>query len=135
MPDTDITEIPQQQRIYGGIAAFFIAILAGLLGVGPGFLMMPTLVLLGYSARVAAATNAVIVTLPSFSALAAHLPTAQWNLVLVLLSSVAAVIGAQLGALFMARRVKSLLLSRIFAAVLVALALQRVYLLTRGWLF
>ena len=34
-----------------------ISVFAGFLGVGPGFLLMPTLALVGYSARLAAATN------------------------------------------------------------------------------
>lgn len=37
----------------------------GFLGVGPGFLLMPTLVLVGYTARIAAATNSLAVTLPA----------------------------------------------------------------------
>jgi uncharacterized membrane protein YfcA len=117
--------------VHAGIFGVFIGTLAGFLGVGPGFLMMPTLVLLGYTARIAAATNAVIVTLPSFSALAAHLATAKLNWWLVGISSVVSVIGAQLGAAFMARRVRSKTLARIFALALVGLAAYRVILLVK----
>ncbi len=48
------------------------------------------------------------------------------------LTSVTAVIGAQLGARFMTRRVKSLTLSRLFALALVLLAMQRAYVLLAG---
>lgn len=129
MSDTDSTEIPNRKRVHAGIFGVFIGTLAGFLGVGPGFLMMPTLVLLGYTARIAAATNAVIVTLPSFSAFAAHLATAKFNWWLVGSSAVASVIGAQLGAAFMAKRVRSKTLARIFAIVLAGLAVYRVILL------
>jgi hypothetical protein len=131
MSDVDSTEIPHRKRVHAGIFGVFIGTLAGFLGVGPGFLMMPTLVLLGYTARIAAATNAVIVTLPSFSALAAHLATAKLNWWLVGISSVVSVIGAQLGAAFMARRVRSKTLARIFALALVGLAAYRVILLVK----
>ena len=77
----------------------------------------------------AAATNSVIVTLPSFSAFASHLGSAQFDWLMLGLTSVTAVIGAWLGAKFMAKRVKSLTLSRIFAAALVLLAIQRVVIL------
>ena len=97
--------------------------------MGPGFLLMPALVLFGYTARLAAATNSVIVTLPSFSAFATHLPEARFDWLLLGLTSVAAVIGAQAGATFMANKVKSLTLSRVFAATLVLLAAQRIWLL------
>jgi hypothetical protein len=40
-----------------------IAVPADLLGVGPGFLLMPALVIVGYEAKHAAAITAVAVTL------------------------------------------------------------------------
>ncbi|MDR7520558.1 MAG: sulfite exporter TauE/SafE family protein [Armatimonadota bacterium] len=103
---------------------------AGFLGVGPGFLLMPTLVLLGYTARIAAATNALVVTLPSFSAFGAYWSTAR--LALLGTTAVTSIVGAQLGAAFMARRVRSRTLEVIFAGLLVTLAVQRAYLLLRA---
>lgn len=121
--------ITDATRVKVGAVSAGIGIFAGFLGVGPGFLLMPALVLFGYTARLAAATNAVIVTLPSFSAFATHLATARFDWILLGLTSVSAVLGAQTGASFMAKRVKSLTLTRIFATALVLLALQRVWLL------
>lgn len=123
--------ITDRTRVKGGLFSAVIAVFAGLLGVGPGFLLMPTLVLLGYTARLAAATNSVIVTLPSFSAFITHLPDAQFDWLMLGLTSLTAVIGAQLGATFMAKRVKSITLSRLFAAALVVLAVQRAFLLVQ----
>jgi hypothetical protein len=116
-------------RIKAGAASAVIAIFAGFLGVGPGFLLMPSLVLLGYTARLAAATNSVIVTLPSFSAFLFHLKAAKFDWTMLILTSITAVAGAQLGSRFMSKRVKSLTLTRIFASALVLLAGQRIYLL------
>lgn len=130
--DSKAITITDTTRAKGGILSAFIAVLAGLLGVGPGFLMMPTLVLLGYTARLAAATNSVIVTLPSFSAFLTHLPNAQFDWLMLILTSISGVIGAQLGARFMARRVKSLTLTRLFALALVLLAVQRAFILITG---
>jgi len=130
--DSKAITISDAIRVKGGILSVFIGILAGLLGVGPGFLMMPTLVLLGYTARLAAATNSVIVTLPSFSAFLTHLPNAQLDWLMLILTSISGVIGAQLGARFMAKRVKSLTLTRLFALALVLLAVQRAYILITG---
>lgn len=129
MNDAVAPVISDRIRVKGGFAAGVIGIFAGFLGVGPGFLMMPTLVMLGYTARLAAATNAVIVTAPSFSAFLTHLRTAQFDWLMLGLTSVTAVIGAWLGARFMARRVKSLTLSRIFAAALLLLGVQRMLIL------
>lgn len=121
----DRTEIPNAKRAVACGIGGVIGVFAGFLGVGPGFLLMPTLVLVGYTARIAAATNSLAVTLPSFSAFAAHWGEAQFDLWLLATTSVTATVAAQLGALFMARRVKSVVLKRAFAALLVVLALQR----------
>ncbi len=129
MDDSKALAITDRTRVKAGIAGAVIAVFAGFLGVGPGFLMMPTLVLLGYTARLAAATNAVIVTLPSFSAFVSHLATAQFDWEMLIVTSIAAVIGAQAGAIFMSRRVKSLTLSRVFATALTLLAVQRIWIL------
>jgi len=124
-----VAEISDGARIKAGITAVPISVFAGFLGVGPGFLLMPTLTIVGYSARLAAATNSVAVTLPSFSAFASHLGTAQFDWGLVAATSVAAVIGSALGARFTAAKVKSVTLSRVFAVALVALAVQRAWIL------
>jgi len=129
MDDSQAPVITDRTRVKGGLLSAAIGVFAGFLGVGPGFLLMPTLVLLGYTARLAAATNSVIVTLPSFSAFATHLGSAQFDWLMLALTSITAVVGAQLGARFMTRRVKSLTLSRLFALALVLLAVQRAYLL------
>jgi hypothetical protein len=119
--DSKALEITDRTRVKAGFFSAAIGIFAGFLGVGPGFLMMPTLVMLGYTARLAAATNRVIVTLPSFSAFITHLPNAQFDWTMLILTSITAVVGAWLGARFMAKRVKSLTLSRIFAAALLVM--------------
>ena len=129
MDDSQAPAITDGTRVKGGLLSAAIGVFAGFLGVGPGFLLMPTLVLLGYTARLAAATNAVIVTLPSFSAFATHLADAQFDWLMLALTSISAVIGAWLGARFMAKRVKSLTLSRVFAAALALLAVQRIFIL------
>ncbi|MBK9697512.1 MAG: sulfite exporter TauE/SafE family protein [Propionibacteriaceae bacterium] len=127
-PPTQDDSVPSvvTERPLGG-ASSGIGVFAGLLGVGPGFLMMPTLVLLGFAARTAAATNSVVVTLPSFSAFIAHLPEARFDWTLLIMTTITAIAGAQWGSRFMANRVKSLTLTRIFAVALVLLAVQRVF--------
>jgi uncharacterized membrane protein YfcA len=124
-----VAEITDRNRAKAAGAAVPISVFAGFLGVGPGFLLMPTLTLVGYSARLAAATNSVAVTLPSFSAFVTHLPTATFDWPTVIVTSVAAVVGSWLGARFTAAWMKSATLARIFAVALVALALQRAWIL------
>jgi uncharacterized membrane protein YfcA len=125
----DVHAITDRARAEASVAAAPISVFAGFLGVGPGFLLMPTLTLVGYSARLAAATNSVAVTLPSFSAFASHLGSARFDWPTVAVTAIVCVIGAWLGARFTAGRVKSATLARIFALVLAALAVQRAWIL------
>lgn len=127
--DAQETEITDRTRVKGGLLSAAIGIFAGFLGVGPGFLLMPTLVMLGYTARIAAATNSVIVTLPSFSAFIAHLGDAQLDWVMVGMTSITAIVGAYYGGMFTAKRVKSRTITQIFAVALILLAIQRIFIL------
>jgi uncharacterized membrane protein YfcA len=124
-----VAEISNASRVRAALAAAPISVFAGFLGVGPGFLLMPALTIVGYSARLAAATNAVAVTVPSFSAFVSHLGTASFDWPTVIATSIAAMIGAWLGARFTAGKVKSATLSRIFAVALILLAAQRAWIL------
>lgn len=58
--------------------------------------------------------------------------TAQFDWVMLIVTSIAAVIGAQAGAIYMSKRVKSLTLSRVFAVALALLAVQRIVVLLTG---
>jgi hypothetical protein len=75
-----------------------IAVLSGLLGIGPGFLLMPVLILVGFETKRAAGITALAVTAPSFSALIPHLSTAVWNPGLTIALLIAGAIGSFTGA-------------------------------------
>lgn len=113
------------------ILAIPISILAGFLGVGPGFLLMPTLILLGFEPKKAAGINAWAVTPPSFSALIPHLKTAQisWNLAAVLL--VAGALGSFLGARITSLYIPGKRVKQIFGVLILITTLYKVYTLLR----
>jgi hypothetical protein len=104
-----------------------ISVLAGLLGVGPGFLLLPTLILVGFEPKRAAAINAVAVTPPSFSALIPHLSTAVVDLrlgaTLVVVGAIGSFVGARLTSLF----VPSARLKQIFGVLIVATTAYKLY--------
>ena len=96
-----------------------ISILSGLLGVGPGFLLMPTLILVGFEAKRAAAINAVAVCPPSFSALIPHLSTAVWDPSLTIALVVAGAVGSFAGARISSRWVPDVRLKQGFGVLIV----------------
>lgn len=104
-----------------------ISMLSGLLGVGPGFLLMPTLIILGYEPKKAAGVNAVAITPPSFTSLVPHLSEAQWDVralfVLVPLSVFASFLGARLTSRF----VRGPRLKQLFGLVIVIMTAYKVF--------
>ncbi len=109
------------------ILAVFISIISGFLGVGPGFLLLPTLILLGFEPKKAAGINAFAVFPPSFSALVPHLSTAHWdfNLTITLLIAGAAFsfLGARLTSVYMpGGRLKQL-----FAVLILIVTAYKIY--------
>jgi uncharacterized membrane protein YfcA len=109
------------------ILAVPISILAGFLGVGPGFLLMPTLILVGFEPKRAAGINAFAVTPPSFSALIPHLATATWNLPLTIALLIVGGAGAFLGARITSLYVPSNRLKQLFAILIVVMTAYKLY--------
>jgi uncharacterized membrane protein YfcA len=104
-----------------------ISVLAGFLGIGPGFLLMPTLVLLGFEPKRAAAINAFAVTPPSFSALLPHLGTAVWHpaltWTLILVGAGGAFVGARITSLW----VPGQRLKQLFGVLIVVMTAYKIY--------
>lgn len=109
------------------ILAVPISVLAGFLGIGPGFLLMPTLILVGFNAKKAAGINAFAVCPPSFSALIPHIGTAQWDMGLALPLLAAGAVGSFLGARLTSLYVPSGRLKQIFGVLIVVMTAYKIY--------
>jgi uncharacterized protein len=104
-----------------------IAVVAGMLGVGPGFLLLPTLILSGYESKHAAAMNALAVTPPSFSALLPHLATAKVDIQLAALLVLLGAIGSFLGARITSLYVPGRRLKQMFGVLIVVMTAYKLY--------
>ena len=104
-----------------------ISVLAGMLGVGPGFLLLPTLILVGYEFKHAAAMNALAVTPPSFSALLPHIETAKVDFQLAILLLLVGAIGSFIGARITSLYVPGRRLKQIFGVLIVVLTAYKLY--------
>jgi len=103
----------------GLIGGGSLGFLAGLIGRGGGSFVVPLLYIAGIEPRMAAATSALAVTFSGASSFFSHLATVarpDWSL---WMSCVAAVLlGSQIGSRAMASKLKSSVLKRVFAGVL-----------------
>jgi len=106
--------------LVGGVAGF----IAGLLGVGGGFIVAPMLMELGYPTKQAAATTAFIVTFSSFSGFLGHMAEGHVEPLFAALAVVAVVAGSQLGAWFMANKARPGWVKRLYGILLLAVAIK-----------
>ncbi len=113
-----------QRAVLGALVGFLVGALAGMLGVGGGFLFVPLLIAMGYPTKTAAATTAFAVVFSSFTGFAGHLAAGHFNWPLMLWASLAVVLGSQIGAHLMSTRMKSRQLKQIFAVVLLFVAVK-----------
>lgn len=109
------------------IFAIPISILSGFLGVGPGFLLLPTLILVGFDPKRAAGINAFAVTPPSFSALIPHLRTAYWDPGLMIPLLAVGAIGSFIGARITSLYVPSPKIKQLFGILIVLVTLYKIY--------
>jgi uncharacterized membrane protein YfcA len=109
------------------ILAVPISILAGFLGIGPGFLLMPTLIIAGFEPKHAAGINSFAVAPPSFSALIPHWHTMQidWQLAALLL--VVGAIGSFAGARLTSVYVPPVRLKQMFGVLIVIMTLYKIF--------
>lgn len=98
-----------------------VGIGAAFAGLGGGFLVVPVLLFLGYSAQRAVGTSFLTILVISVSALIAHNKLQNVDYKIGALLGVGGIIGAQVGARILPH-VSTAQFKRIFAVILVALA-------------
>ena len=114
-----VTKLRFGLMIVGG---FFIGFIAGLLGVGGGFLFVPMMLAMGYKTKEAAATSAFVVIFSSFSGFAGHLAEGHYEWPLMIATTVAVIVGSQIGAKVMNEKMKARRIKQMFAIVLLGVA-------------
>lgn len=118
----------QAERLRPAVAwAAPIAVLCGFLGIGPGFLLVPALIVLGFEPKRAAGTNALAATPASFAALLPHVGTAVWDPPLTLGLVAAGVAGAFAGARISSTLLPGKALRWLFGGMIVAVSAYKIY--------
>ena len=113
-----------KRSLAGLFTGSFAGFTGGMLGLGGGFIIAPVLMWLGYKAKEAAATTAFVVTFSSASGYLGHMAQGPIHWPFTAVMVLAVIIGSQLGGRFMAERAKSGDVKRIYAGVLVVIALK-----------
>ena len=119
------TLLPLRRRlILTGLAGFGIGVIAGMLGLGGGFLIVPLLIALGYPTKRAAATSAFVVVFSSFSGFLGHVAAGHFDRTLMLGGLAAVIAGSWLGSRIMIDKADPRLIKRMFGVVLLVVAVK-----------
>lgn len=102
-------------------------ILSGLLGVGGGAIISPFMLMLGFSPKKIAALTAFVVPFSSFAGFLTYWLMGKVNWPLLLWVSVAGYTGANLGTMFMQKRLDVNTVKKILAIVLLAVATKMIF--------
>ncbi|MCK9386777.1 MAG: sulfite exporter TauE/SafE family protein [Sulfuritalea sp.] len=121
-----------QRWLLGGVAGAAIGFLGGLLGIGGGFVIAPLLMAMGYPTKMAAATTAYVVTFSSFSGFLGHAAEGRIPWQLAVIGAAAVLLGSQFGAYYLTEKARTPQVKRIYAAVLVVIAIKLLFDATRG---
>ncbi|MBI5920467.1 MAG: sulfite exporter TauE/SafE family protein [Betaproteobacteria bacterium] len=106
--------------------AFPISAITGMIGVGPGFLLVPVLAKCGVNFKEAAALNAVAVVPSSFAAASMHLSHAHIEAGTAALLLGCGAAGALLGSILSSRVMPTLLLKRILGVTILVVTLYKI---------
>ncbi len=115
-----------QRVILGGSLGLGIGAIAGLLGIGGGFLIVPFLIWMGYPTKTAAATSAFTVVFSSVTGFLGHLAVGHFDWVLMVPAAAAVILGSQVGARFMHDRMQPRRLRQMFGVLLLFVAAKLV---------
>lgn len=112
-----------------------VGVLAGLLGIGGGLIIVPILVFLfqklldisiEYGMQMAIATSLSTVIFTGLSSARSHYKLGNIDTKIVIICAIGIALGASLGALF-AVQISGVVLKRIFAALVIIIALQMIF--------
>jgi uncharacterized protein len=123
-PDKGAMMEARKRYVIMGSGGFLIGLIAGLLGIGGGFLFVPMMLAMGYPTKRAAATSSFVVIFSSFSGFAGHLAEGHFNWPLMLFTTIGVIIGSRIGAMVMQEKMKPKWIKQMFAVVLLGVALK-----------
>jgi len=105
----------------------FAGLLSGLLGIGGGGIIAPLMLMLGFNPKKIAAITAFVVPFSSFSGFLTYwaLGDVDWRILII--ASVAGIIGATLGTVFMHNKLNANTVKKILAVILLLMAAKLIY--------
>ena len=104
------------------VVGAFAGVVSGMLGIGGGGIISPLMLMLGYNPKKIAAITAFVVPFSSFSGFLTYWAMGRIDWDILLIVSVAGVVGATLGTALMHKKLKPQTVKKILAVILLFMA-------------
>jgi uncharacterized membrane protein YfcA len=105
----------------------FAGLLSGMLGIGGGNIISPLMLMIGFNPKKITAITAFVVPFSSFSAFLTYWAMGSINWRILIIASVAGVIGATLGTIFMQKKLNAATVKKILAIILLLMAAKLMF--------
>ena len=105
----------------------FAGLLSGMLGIGGGNIISPLMLMIGFNPKKIAAITAFVVPFSSFSAFLTYWAMGSVNWKILTIASIAGVIGATLGTIFMQKKLNAGTVKKIVAIILLLMAVKMIF--------
>ncbi len=105
----------------------FAGLLSGMLGIGGGGIISPLMLMLGFHPKKITAVTAFVVPFSSFSGFLTYWAMGQVNWHILLIASIAGVLGATLGTIFMHNKLQHTTVKKILALILLVMAVKLIF--------
>ena len=105
----------------------FAGLLSGMLGIGGGGIISPIMLIIGFNPKKITAITAFVVPFSSFSGFLTYLFIGSINWRILIIASVAGIIGATIGTIFMQKKLKPQSVKKILAFILLGMAVKLIF--------
>jgi uncharacterized membrane protein YfcA len=105
----------------------FAGLLAGLIGIGGGSVISPIMLILGFNPKKTTTVTAFVIPFSSFSAFLTYWAMGSVDWILIVIVSVAGMIGATIGTSFMHRRLNPKAVKKVLAFILLGMAVKMIF--------
>lgn len=107
-------------------------LLSGMLGIGGGGIISPLMLMIGFNPKKITAITAFVVPFSSFSGFITYWAMGNVNWHILIIASVAGIIGATLGTIFMQKKLNTNIVKKILAIILLTMAVKLIIKLIGG---
>jgi len=122
----DFTSLSTKGTLISGFSGLVVGFIGGLIGVGGGNIILPILIALGIEPKEAVGTTAPIIIFSSLAGFISHLKFGSPDMLFVIITAGASIIGALIGSWLMTDKIKPGIIKKILGVILIAVAVKMI---------